>query len=427
MSRRLLLPLVVVATGLLAACVPVTPAPPPSPPTPQPVSQFCAPTTPTTATTYQSAFDSLRKTYTEWATADGAVPIRLPDGRTLWMFGDTFVGKVNGSSGAIEPNWEFVSNSAVLQTASCFRPMMGGKPLARSSWIPDPGTNQAYWPASAIVDAAHNRLFVFLLHVLRSGPFGFTVVGTRVATFTLPTLGLASVSPVDLTGTSEARPYGSTSLTDGQYAYMYSTNGGAHHVARAPIGTARQQSTWEYWDGTGWSTAGNFAAAQPMSFTGPTVEVGVQSFSSPIAPLRVEPYGDGFLGTAMVVDGISRDVVTYTAPAAEGPWTFAGYVATTPAGVKSYGAQTPSGIQGAAGAILVHSVNVDAGVPVTIGNCGFRFASLTLPPPPVVTTDVPETSTSTEPSTTTSSSTTSTSTASTSPTSTSTTTTSAPP
>ena len=63
---------------------------------PQPVSQYCAPTTPTDAPSYQSAFDTLRRTYTEWATADGAVPVRLSASKTLWMFGDTFIGKVNG-------------------------------------------------------------------------------------------------------------------------------------------------------------------------------------------------------------------------------------------------------------------------------------------------------------------------------------------
>ena len=160
MSRRLLLPLVVVVACLLAACVPVTHAPTAAAattPPPQPVSQYCAPTTPTDAPSYQAAFDTLRRTYTEWATADGAVPVRLSASKTLWMFGDTFIGKVK-ASGAIPTSAPLVSNSAVLQTGSCFTPMLGGSPLNRSAWIADPAAEQGYWPASAVTDPATDRL-----------------------------------------------------------------------------------------------------------------------------------------------------------------------------------------------------------------------------------------------------------------------------
>ena len=63
----------------------------------------------------------MRTTYTEWASADGAIPVTLPDGRTVWLFGDTFVGKVD-PGGAIDPADPLIHNSFVVQTGACFAP-----------------------------------------------------------------------------------------------------------------------------------------------------------------------------------------------------------------------------------------------------------------------------------------------------------------
>src|SRR5260370_20457457 len=140
-----------------AACQPVAPDPPP-----QPVAQACVTSTPTTPTDYQTAFDHLRLTYTEWASADGSIPIDLPDGRTVWLFSDTYVGKVP-ASGAIPPGSRIVRNSFVVQTGSCFAPLMGGAPLARSELIPNPASNAWYWPASCVVDGSLLRRFLWHL------------------------------------------------------------------------------------------------------------------------------------------------------------------------------------------------------------------------------------------------------------------------
>jgi hypothetical protein len=395
MSRRLLLPLVVVATGLLAACVPVTPAappPPPPPPPPQPVSQYCAASTPSSAAGYKAAFDNLRKTYTEWASADGAVPVHLPDGRTLWLFGDTFIGKVS-SSGAINAT-DLVSNSAVLQTGRCFKPLMGGAPLARSAWIADTPTHR-YWPASAIVNAPGNRLSVFLMRVRKSDEL---VVGMSVATFSLPSLSLLSVSP-QLAPTSTTRPYGGTAVSDDQFAYLYSSNDGNFRLARAPVESVADPSTWQYWTGATWSLPGASVQAGILEFQGPVEEVSTLDLLAPIALLQVTRHGAGFLGTAMLIDGFSNTVIAYTAPAPEGPWTrTAGDLATTPANLKSYSAQTHFDLQGTPSPVLGYSTNVDF-TASTITQYGPRFVTPANLPAPLEETAVAETPEPTSPPT----------------------------
>ncbi len=427
MRRRLFLPLLVVASGALAACVPVTQPPPPPPP--QPVSQYCAPTTPSSPTAYKAAFDNLRKTYTEWATADGAVPVHLPGGRTLWMFGDTYIGSV-GADGTLQPGARLVSNSAVLQAGRCFKPILGGAPLARSAWIAPPGADHAYWPASAIVDEANDRLNIVLMHVvLQPGSTAVSGVGTRIARFrasTLKPLGVTGIIP----GTSELRPYGSTAFQEDGTAYLYSSNGGNFHVARAPVATLTNQATWQYWTGPGdvWSAPGAANAAVALEFSTSAELVGPLGIGAPYAPLRVARHGDGFLGTAMKVDGISREVFSYTAPTPFGPWTeSATATAITPTTVRSYGAQTLFGLQGGAAPMLSYSTNLLPGQTITtINSYGFRFVAVTLPPAPT-TAEVPGSTLppSTEPPTSSTSSSTSTSTSTT--TSSTSTTTTAPP
>ena len=44
---------------------------------------------PTTGRAWEALFDGL---HGSWAGGDGAASVRLPDGRLLWLFGDTFTG-----------------------------------------------------------------------------------------------------------------------------------------------------------------------------------------------------------------------------------------------------------------------------------------------------------------------------------------------
>jgi hypothetical protein len=377
MARRSFLFFLLAAAALgLAACVPVNQqAAPPAPNAgggggtpapPQPVSQYCAPSAPGSAGAYQSATDQLRRTFTEWASADGAVPVALPDGRTLWLYGDTLVGSVSGS-GVISSSHTLVANSAVLQTGSCFRPLMGGSAGARSAWIPSP-SGQAYWPSSAVVDAS-GRLQVFLMHV-RYDPF--TVFGFKIATFSLPGLALQSIS-AQLPFTDSTHTYGTTAVANGGFAYLYSTNDQNQRVARVPLTSVTNPGAYQFFDGTSWTS--NNGAAAPLQFTGvPTPVVGI-TLHAPIAGLWVVPHGAGFLGTAKLVNQFSSDVSLFTAPSPEGPWSYAGQAASTPSGVFTYGAQTVFGAQGLNGAPLtIYSTNVP-GTASTILQYGPRFVT----------------------------------------------------
>jgi hypothetical protein len=398
LPRRLLL-LVAVGALALGACVPVNQQQPPpsgsgggsggggSQPAPQPVAQYCAPSVPSSASAYQAAFNNLRKTYTEWASADGAVPVPIDGGRVLWMFGDTYVGKV-GSSGNITPPDVLVNNSFVLQTGACFKPLMGGAPLARTNKIPNPTTGQFYWPASGIMDGG--GLQIFMLRVQSAGSaLGFQILGMEVATFSLSSFNKGGSTSVPW---QSSKSFGQANFSDGTHVYFYGSynagesNGSGspeqrHYVARALVGQVKNIGSWEYWNGTDW-TVNNPGAAVPMTFEPGTPAVDGYQLDGPAGgfSMTAAPAGAdyAYLGTAKLLDAFSADVSVFTADNPWGPWTYRGKVADTNfPGLSTYSAFTHLALPGAPSPISAFSTNDQpfdtADQPVTISVYGPRF------------------------------------------------------
>jgi hypothetical protein len=380
--RFLRLALTIVAAAVMfASCVPVAPPP---------VSQYCAPSTPSSAGGYQAAFNNLRLTYTEWITADDAVPISLPDGRVLWLFGDTFTGRTN-PDGSVPANAGFIHNSFVLQSGPCFAPLMGGAAHARASLIPDPAPNEWYWPAGGVVDGGVVR--VFLWH-MRSAPssapgLGFSTIDMQVASYSLPFLQLLSIQPLPFpTGANGATPpYGATALSapDG-FVYLYGAEQGNTYVARTPAGHV-PAGPWEFFDGSSWSS--NPAQAAPMSWpNSPPHNPVFGSGAGPVAQPWVVPYKPlsdpnlAYLATAEPVDAFSNQVFGYTAPTPAGPWTYQEVIASAPSNMPSYGAATRFNLPGTTSPVVIYSVNnlVFSSGPTSIFQYGPWFmAPITLP------------------------------------------------
>ncbi|HEU5302094.1 MAG TPA: hypothetical protein VFW06_07630 [Acidimicrobiia bacterium] len=327
-------------------------------------------------------FDNLRYTYTEWASADGSVPIPLPDGRILWLFGDTYIGKVV-PGGAISPATQLEHNSFVVQTGRCFAPQMGGGPFARTERIADPAPGEFYWPASGVVDGS--TVQVFLYHVRNAPPpLNFTILGMRLATLSLPGLAVQSITNLPVAAPPGVF-YGVTTTLVGSTVYVYGHHDRSAYVARAPLAQLATPGAWEYWGNSGSGGPDSWGAdpgrAVPLGFSGmPYIHPAFGAGAWPLAVLSVQAYGTGYLGTAKLVDACSDDVSAFTAPAPEGPWTYHGRVHTTPTGgLSTYGSMLPMGLPGVTGPTVVYSTNdfpFDSYVPPpSITVYGPRFVS----------------------------------------------------
>jgi hypothetical protein len=317
---------------------------------------------------YQAAFNALRSTYTEWASADQSVPIDLPDGRIVWVFADTSVGHVL-SGGVLDPSNGLARNSFVVQSGACFAPLMGGAPHARSSLIPDPAPNEWYWPTSGVVDPTSNTLRVFVLHERRTGggAFDFVLLDVDVATFSLPGLALLGINALPFP-TSNI-PFGETSFLNpvDSKVYIYANTYRNTYVARAPVGQLTTPGSWEFADSNAappWST--DPAAATPLQWINfpessldPALVPALGPGHGPFAKPSVIPYGSGYLATAKLADSFTDDVSAFTASSPDGPWTYFGRIGTTQVGgMIAYGAFTRLTLYGTSSPTIVYNTNV---------------------------------------------------------------------
>jgi hypothetical protein len=235
----------------------------------------CSLPAPTTAAAYETL---LRNTPINgrWYHGDGGLSVQLPNGKKLWIFGDTFSGTVtNGTQ-----NWgdQFVHNSALLQEKGCVSVITGstnaaGKPtdwLKPTGALDYPNMDDYYWINTPYMDG--NNLQIFLLHMYNDAN-GFHIIGSDIATFNVSgsTPTLVSIKPTPGSKNYDSAPWwGAAFIRDNSYTYIYgSLNkhelwvfGHHYYLARVPNGQVTTPSQWRYWTGSTWSS--NQADVQPI-------------------------------------------------------------------------------------------------------------------------------------------------------------------
>lgn len=319
--------------GLLGTAACFGGPPPPPPPPPPPATQICGQNF-SSAGNYLISFYNLAHANTGFITADGFVPARLPDGRTLWWMSDTNTGTANADNSI--SNAGFRHNSVVWQEGSCLRPQLGNPDIINGSggaW---------FWPGATIIQG--NTMLVFSHKVeAASGPPGFEwrVIGSSVARFSWPSLQLLGTRQLPTKNPPNGGgpvPWGVRAVTgsDG-LVYLY---GKTHFVnpfagavgeawlARASFSELADTNTsieLEYFTNPvaetpvtpAWSSSPN--DAQPMTFTENLVQE-----SSPLAQLSVVPYGNRYLAVAFAADAADAangsPVWAWEADTPTGPW-----------------------------------------------------------------------------------------------------------
>ena len=294
---------------------------------------------------FQAMFESYGNDNTlldDWTGADGALSAVLPDGRVVWDFSDTFLGRVN-SDNSRPPGQAFINNSMIFQDSGALvQTLHGGTAQSPTSLIIPVDQNSWYWVGDMTVEG--DRLRVFAMEFVRTGPgiFDFQWVGNAIGSFVLPDLTLENVVP---THGENSVMYGAALLEEGGYTYIYGTEdvSGTEkylHIARAISGNVL--GAWEFYTGTGWS-------------------------SDPASSARLlRGVGDGF-GVAKVrnrfvlftMDSLiplSAELVMYSSNSPAGPFANRTHVYWTPEsqhGLFTYDAHVHSEFTDAQGRLLV--------------------------------------------------------------------------
>ncbi|MDC0766520.1 DUF4185 domain-containing protein [Streptomyces sp. HD] len=267
----------------------------------------------------------------DWTGGDGTHSVRLPDGRVLWLFSDTYLGRVHAPPNPFGESvtWRdttapLVRNSAVVMRDGRLESTLPA-PL-----FPDPAPNQWRWPVAARVEprspGSSEKVLRVLLWVRTAGqaPWIYGVpTATEVATLSLPDLKVESVVKVldqQLVPDPSRRVlFGTTLVEEDGWTYVFGGDDGQAasrpasraYVARVPEGRLAEPGAWRYWNGSAWADAG----ARPRAVLGDGQRTGVGSAFS-VARVR----GTYVLFTmAAGTEGLST-VTSYWACSPTGPW-----------------------------------------------------------------------------------------------------------
>jgi hypothetical protein len=306
----------------------------------------------------------------DWTGGDGTHSVRLPDGRVLWLFSDTYLGRVHGPPNPHGESYAWrdttaplVRNSAVLMREGRLESTLPAPLFA------DPAPNQWRWPVAARVEprspGSAEKVVRVLLWVRTAGPSPWIYgvpTATEVATLSLPHLRLESVVKVldqQLVPDPSRRVlFGTTLVAEDGWTYVFGGDDGraasrpASHAyaARVPEGALADPAAWQYWNGSDW-TAG--ARLRPVLGDGRRRGVG-----SAFSVVRDE--GTYMLFTMAAGTRGLTTVAVYWACSPQGPWhgPVEEFSPSLPPGqVAAYNPQTHPVLSGEGRLVLSYDVN----------------------------------------------------------------------
>lgn len=256
-----------------------------------------------------------------WVGGDGAYSATLGTDRFLWLFGDTFVGEVQGGR---RVNARLVNNSIGVQTgreprtalvAFFYQTLPDGLPAAFVQ--PEDGLGWI-WPFHAV--RTPEGLYLFLVQLERAGHppfFDFRLVSNWLAHVGNPDEppGRWVISQRKIPWGNESRHFGSSLLLKGGYCYIYGTLNervrrlpGKHMIlARAPAESIGDFNAWRFFSNGEWITEVDRASR--------VCEKVASEFSVSFQP--------GLNRYVLVYseEGLSPNILARLSPTPYGPWS----------------------------------------------------------------------------------------------------------
>jgi len=268
------------------------------------------------------AYNRLFERENGWTGADGAYSVALTEDKTLWLFGDTWIGKIRDGR---HVDAVLINNSLAIQqgkdpaTATLrfyYRQAVDGNP---EPFIRPSDGKSWFWMYDGVL--ARDGLYLFLIELERAGPSGFRLIGTWLAQVANP-----SDSPVEWHIRLKRIPwarfspsgdlfFGSAILEDGEFYYVYgideAVRNGWHHkymiVARVPKDRLWDLDQWRFHaDGEWKSDMGSL-----------TRLCGEMANEYSVSFLK----GLGQYVAVYTEEGISDHIVARKAPTPHGPWS----------------------------------------------------------------------------------------------------------
>jgi hypothetical protein len=218
-----------------------------------------------------SVFTNYFKRTSAWVAGDGAHSILLKDNRSLWSFGDSHIGFYDPATNTIPCLFQ-VRNAGLTMgiTNPVSQTTYTGKGSPASYYALGTNNNYWFWPLEGYQN--NDTIYIFLqrMHLTGSGNnLSFEEVDSGyIAKILFPMLTISSYS---LLPEKNGITFGNGVVVDNVagFVYVYGTKpntlGNDLFVARFP--KSNIYNSWEYYNGSGWSTSASTAQKIYSEFT----------------------------------------------------------------------------------------------------------------------------------------------------------------
>lgn len=287
----------------------------------------------------------------DWTGADGTYSLRLQNGREVWVFSDTFLGRVN-ADGTRPPVVEeggstvFLNNTFAVERDGRLRTIHAGSAAAPKAVMPPRDKNHWFWAGDAKLAGGLVEVTYQEYERFGEGPWDWRWHRNVVARFPQGRLN-RPISVHDLPSASGVA-WASAVLEDGGYTYVYGVEdlGGTKYMHLARVAGQSLVGSWEFLTASGAWSPNESDSARLMN--------GVANEYS------VSRVGSGYvLITHDTTEALSAKIVAYSSCSPTGPFTGKQVVYTTPetsGNIFTYNAHAHPDIAGD-GLVVSYNVN----------------------------------------------------------------------
>lgn len=191
---------------------------------------------------------------------DGTYSIALPDGRSIFLMGDSYIGPV--TNGARSMSDHMFRNTYILYDEGEVSAIYGANGEKSSAAVPPGVTNEHqkwYWPGHGFVEDGKLYIFQTLMYQGEEGMWGFRYETTDILQYDLPNIELEKTTRIPFEGSSDIS-FGMAALNDDDYIYIYAQqniDNGWDPISDALVARTTIDdlyTNWEYFDGSDWSS-----------------------------------------------------------------------------------------------------------------------------------------------------------------------------
>jgi len=209
-----------------------------------------------------------------WCASDGTISLHLPDGNTLWLWGDCIIGEKESTFDVRNEAAKMINNAAIVEEGDRLRAYYQGSMAAPSSLIPKDG-DDIFWPEHACIENDTLKIFAIRIIFEDSGipGFNFRVGTTHLAYFTYPGMEHIRTKEIEYITDTSMR-FGTHVFEEEGYTYIYGkkdtlVDGYKYPVPMLARAEHSVDEPWEFYSGDGnWSYNCNEAVPvgdRPMS------------------------------------------------------------------------------------------------------------------------------------------------------------------